>query len=69
MKKAAKAGGCAKSFGVESDSLTEVAVIGASGYVGEELVRLLLQHPCAELVAVTSRQFAGKTLAEIFPRD
>ena len=68
MKKAANAAGCAKSFGVESDSLTKVAVIGASGYVGEELVRLLLQHPCADLVAVTSRQFAGKTLAEIFPR-
>ena len=68
MKKAANAAGCAKSFGVESDSLTKVAVVGASGYVGEELVRLLLRHPCAELVAVTSRQFAGKTLAEIFPR-
>ena len=68
MKKAAKAGGCAQSFEVESDSLTKVAVIGASGYVGEELVRLLLRHPRAELVAVTSRQFAGKTLAEIFPR-
>ena len=47
---------------------TKVAVIGASGYVGEELVRLLLRHPFAELVAVTSRQFAGKTLAEVFPR-
>jgi len=68
VKKAAKAGGCAQSFEVESDSLTKVAVIGASGYVGEELVRLLLRHPRAELVAVTSRQFAGKTLAEIFPR-
>ena len=68
MKKAANAAGCAKSFGVESDSVTKVAVIGASGYVGEELVRLLLRHPCADLVAVTSRQFAGKTLPEIFPR-
>jgi len=47
---------------------TKVAVIGASGYVGEELVRLLLRHPRAELVAVTSRQFAGKTVAEVFPR-
>jgi N-acetyl-gamma-glutamyl-phosphate reductase len=31
-------------------------------------VRLLLQHPYADLAAVTSRQFAGKTLADIFPR-
>jgi len=47
-------------------SETKVAVIGGSGYVGEELVRLLLQHPYADLAAVTSRQFAGKTLADIF---
>jgi N-acetyl-gamma-glutamyl-phosphate reductase len=47
---------------------TKVAVFGASGYTGEELVRLLLRHPGVELVAVTSRQSAGKTVAEIFPR-
>ena len=46
----------------------QVAVIGASGYSGEELVRLLLNHPHAELVAVTSRQNAGQTLAQIFPK-
>jgi N-acetyl-gamma-glutamyl-phosphate reductase len=47
---------------------TRVAVVGASGYAGEELVRLLLAHPHVDLVAATSRQFAGKSLAEIFPR-
>ncbi len=47
---------------------TRVAVIGGSGYAGEELVRLLLAHPDADFVAVTSRQYAGKTIAEIFPR-
>jgi N-acetyl-gamma-glutamyl-phosphate reductase len=46
----------------------KVAVIGASGYSGEELVRLLLHHPHVELVAVTSRQNAGQTLAQVFPR-
>lgn len=46
----------------------KVAVVGASGYAGEELVRLLLLHPQVDLVAATSRQFAGKTLAQIFPR-
>lgn len=45
-----------------------VAVVGASGYSGEELVRLLLGHPGVELVAVTSRQYAGRTVAEVFPR-
>jgi N-acetyl-gamma-glutamyl-phosphate reductase len=53
---------------VKNQAKTKVAVVGASGYTGEELVRLLLRHPHAELVAATSRQFAGKTVAEIFPR-
>jgi N-acetyl-gamma-glutamyl-phosphate reductase len=48
--------------------LVKTAVVGASGYAGEELVRLLLAHPQVDLVAATSRQFAGKTLAESFPR-
>lgn len=48
--------------------MKKVAIVGASGYSGEELVRLLLNHPHAELVAVTSRQYAGQTLAQIFPR-
>ena len=46
----------------------KVAIVGASGYSGEELVRLLLNHPHAELVAVTSRQSAGQTLASVFPK-
>jgi N-acetyl-gamma-glutamyl-phosphate reductase len=46
----------------------KTAVVGASGYAGEELVRLLFGHPNVDLVAVTSRQFAGKTVAQIFPR-
>src|ERR1700684_1118546 len=46
----------------------KVAIVGASGYSGEELVRLLLSDPQAELVAVTSRQNAGHTLAQVFPK-
>jgi N-acetyl-gamma-glutamyl-phosphate reductase len=45
-----------------------IAIVGASGYSGEVLVQLLLNHPHAELVAVTSRQNTGQTLAQIFPR-
>ena len=45
-----------------------VAVVGASGYSGEELVRLLLGHPQVQLAAVTSRQYAGQTLAQVFPK-
>ena len=46
----------------------KVAIIGASGYSGEVSVQLLLNHPHAELVAVTSRQYAGQTLAQVFPK-
>ena len=46
----------------------KVAIVGASGYSGEVLVQLLLSHPHAELVAVTSRQNAGQTLAQVFPK-
>jgi N-acetyl-gamma-glutamyl-phosphate reductase len=45
-----------------------VAIVGASGYAGEDLVRLLLAHPGSDLVAITSRQYAGQTLAQIFPK-
>ena len=46
----------------------KVAVVGASGYSGEELVRLLLRHPRVNLAMVTSRQHAGKSVAEVFPK-
>ena len=46
----------------------KVAIVGASGYSGEELVRLLLTHPHVELNAVTSRQYAGQALVRVFPR-
>jgi len=49
-------------------STTKVAVVGASGYSGEELVRLLLAHPSAEIVCITSRQSAGRSVGEVFPR-
>jgi N-acetyl-gamma-glutamyl-phosphate reductase len=48
--------------------MKQVAIVGASGYSGEELVRLLLSHPQAELATVTSRQYAGQTLAQVFPK-
>ena len=46
----------------------QVGIVGASGYSGEELVRRLLTHPCAELAVITSRQYAGQTLAQAFPK-
>ncbi len=46
----------------------KTAIVGASGYTGMELLRLLLVHPGVELVAATSRAEAGKTLGSVFPR-
>ena len=45
----------------------KVGVVGASGYSGETLVKLLLDHPQVTLGAVTSRQHAGKPLAQVIP--
>jgi len=46
----------------------KAAIVGAAGYSGAALVRLLLRHPQADLVAVTSRQYAGQTVARAFPK-
>ena len=45
----------------------KVGVVGAAGYAGAELVRLLLAHPDFELVAITSNADAGQTLASVYP--
>ncbi len=45
----------------------KVGIVGASGYSGEVLVKLLLAHPRVQLAAVTSRTHAGKPLAAVIP--
>ena len=47
--------------------MLKVAIIGASGYTGCELMRLSVQHPQIELVAVSSEKFTGKAVGEVFP--
>jgi N-acetyl-gamma-glutamyl-phosphate reductase len=49
-------------------NLEPVAIVGASGYSGEELVRLLSRHPGVDVVALTSRQVAGQTVQTVFPK-
>lgn len=46
----------------------KVAILGASGYTGLELIRLVTGHPGMELCGISSRSNAGKSLAEVFPR-
>lgn len=50
-----------------SGSNIKVGIVGGTGYTGVELLRLLAQHPQAELVAITSRKEAGMPVAELFP--
>ncbi len=50
-----------------ANSKIKIGVVGGTGYTGVELLRLLAQHPHAELAAVTSRQDAGTAVAARFP--
>ena len=43
----------------------KVSIIGASGYVGAELLRIISKHPEVELIYATSRQYNGKFISEI----
>jgi len=45
----------------------KVAVVGAAGYVGGEMLRLVLQHPAVREVTATSRSQAGKPIADAHP--
>ncbi|AEF93159.1 N-acetyl-gamma-glutamyl-phosphate reductase [Desulfotomaculum nigrificans CO-1-SRB] len=47
--------------------MIKVGIIGATGYAGAELVRLLSRHPQVEFGALTSQSYAGKLIWEVFP--
>ncbi|MCK9913948.1 N-acetyl-gamma-glutamyl-phosphate reductase [Microbacteriaceae bacterium K1510] len=49
-------------------SKAKVGVLGASGYTGSELVRMLLRHPRVEIALLTAERSAGKQLREVFPQ-
>jgi N-acetyl-gamma-glutamyl-phosphate reductase len=49
-------------------SKAKVGVLGASGYTGSELVRLLLRHPNVELALLTADRRAGQEMAAVFPQ-
>src|SRR5262245_66274015 len=46
----------------------KIGVLGASGYTGGELIRVLLRHPRAEIVLLTAERSAGKTMRDVFPQ-
>ncbi|OGQ94146.1 MAG: N-acetyl-gamma-glutamyl-phosphate reductase [Deltaproteobacteria bacterium RIFOXYD12_FULL_57_12] len=47
--------------------MLKVGIVGASGYTGVELARILNSHPLVELTVATSRSFSGRSLADAFP--
>ena len=55
-----------KKSAVKQESLS-VAVLGATGYAGVELLRILIRHPRVKLAAVTSQQYAGRRVSDIYP--
>lgn len=51
-----------------TEAKARIAILGASGYTGSELVRLLVRHPRVEIVALTADRKAGQSMAEVFPQ-
>ncbi|WP_171231691.1 N-acetyl-gamma-glutamyl-phosphate reductase [Ruegeria sp. HKCCA4812] len=45
----------------------KIAILGASGYTGAELVRLIAEHPNMEIAALAAERKAGMTIAQVFP--
>jgi len=51
-----------------TETKAKIGILGASGYTGAELVRLLLRHPRADIALLTADRRAGKTMADVFPQ-
>jgi N-acetyl-gamma-glutamylphosphate reductase len=47
--------------------MIKVGIVGGTGYTGVELLRLLAQHPQAEVAVITSRSEAGVAVADMYP--
>ncbi len=47
--------------------MVRIGILGASGYIGGELLRLLLQHPEVEVTAASSRRYAGEYVFRVHP--
>ena len=54
-------------FGADSAGPIRVGVLGASGYTGADLIRLLVTHPKTEIALMTADRHAGKPIADVFP--
>ena len=57
----------AKREGNRMDKTIKVGIVGATGYTGSELLRLLANRSDVEITAITSRTESGKSVTELFP--
>ncbi|MEM7523794.1 MAG: N-acetyl-gamma-glutamyl-phosphate reductase, partial [Pseudomonadota bacterium] len=48
-------------------TIYKTAILGASGYTGAELIRLIHTHPALEIAALTADRKAGQALGAVFP--
>src|ERR1700722_4843084 len=51
-----------------NEKSAKIGILGASGYTGAELLRLLIRHPRVEIALLTADRRAGKTMADVFPQ-
>ncbi|MCM8782695.1 MAG: N-acetyl-gamma-glutamyl-phosphate reductase, partial [Candidatus Omnitrophica bacterium] len=47
--------------------MVNISVIGATGYVGIEIVRLLRNHPYVKIASVVSQSYAGMKISDVYP--
>lgn len=47
--------------------MLKASIYGASGYTGQELLRLLIRHPRVDITSITSRKYKGIPLSDVFP--
>ena len=52
---------------MNTDKKVNVAILGASGYTGSELIRILSHHPKVNIVALTAEKNFGKSISNLFP--
>jgi N-acetyl-gamma-glutamyl-phosphate reductase len=57
-----------ESAKTEAKTKVRIGVLGASGYTGAELVRLLLRHPRVEIALLTADRRAGQEMRDVFPQ-
>ena len=58
---------CVKRNGFAAVHSMKVSIIGATGYAGAELLRLLNNHPEAQVVHITSERHTGEPISSIYP--